>query len=54
MAVAINSSSDKSMGRAVKITEGNLEKYLGKPRYVFDRANETDEVGIVSRSWPTA
>ncbi len=32
---------------AVKITEGNLEKYLGKPRYVFDRANETDEVGIV-------
>ncbi len=32
---------------SVKITEGNLEKYLGKPRYVFDRANETDEVGIV-------
>ncbi|MCI8415881.1 MAG: endopeptidase La [Lachnospiraceae bacterium] len=31
----------------VKITESNLEKYLGKPRYVFDMANETDEIGIV-------
>ena len=31
----------------VKVTEGNLEKYLGKPRYRFDMANETDEVGIV-------
>ncbi|MCI8854670.1 MAG: endopeptidase La [Lachnospiraceae bacterium] len=32
---------------SIKITEANLEKYLGKPRYVFDMANETDEVGIV-------
>jgi ATP-dependent Lon protease len=32
---------------SVKLTENNLEKYLGKPRYVFDMANETDEVGIV-------
>lgn len=31
----------------IKITEGNVEKYLGKPRYVIDYANETDEIGIV-------
>jgi len=31
----------------VRLTESNLEKTLGKPRYVFDKANETDEVGIV-------
>lgn len=33
--------------KRVKITEGNLEKYLGKEKYSFDKANETDEVGIV-------
>lgn len=33
--------------KSVKLTEGNLEKYLGKPRYLYDMANETDEVGIV-------
>ncbi len=31
----------------VKITESNLKKYLGKELYVFDVANETDEIGIV-------
>lgn len=31
----------------VKITESNLKKYLGKELYVFDVANEIDEVGIV-------
>ena len=30
----------------VRITAGNLEKYLGKPRYQQDKANETDEIGI--------
>lgn len=35
---------DKS---AVKITESNLEKYLGKEKYSIDKANENDEVGIV-------
>ncbi|HHW00677.1 MAG TPA: endopeptidase La [Clostridiaceae bacterium] len=30
----------------VKITSGNLEKYLGKKKYRFDMANERDEVGI--------
>lgn len=33
--------------KAVRLTESNLSRYLGKPRYVFDMANETDEVGIV-------
>lgn len=33
--------------KSVKLTENNLEKYLGKARYIYDRANETDEVGIV-------
>ena len=32
---------------AVKITESNLEKYLGKEKYSIDKANENDEVGIV-------
>lgn len=33
--------------KSIRVTEGNLEKYLGKPRYLQDKANETDEVGIV-------
>ncbi len=32
---------------SVRISDKNLEKYLGKPVYRFDAANETDEVGIV-------
>lgn len=31
----------------VKITGQNLEKYLGKEKYSFDKKNDTDEVGIV-------
>ena len=31
----------------VHITEGNLQKYLGKERITFENANEEDEVGIV-------
>ena len=31
----------------VKVTEQNLERYLGKVKYTFDRKNDTDEVGIV-------
>jgi len=30
----------------VKVTSGNLEKYLGKKKYRYDMANERDEVGI--------
>lgn len=33
--------------KVVKITESNLEKYLGKPRYTYNMANENDEIGIV-------
>ena len=29
------------------ITEGNLQKYLGKEKITFENANEEDEVGIV-------
>lgn len=32
---------------AVKIAENRLEKYLGKEKYRFDMANDTDEIGIV-------
>lgn len=32
---------------AIKITESNLEKYLGKERISFESANEEDQVGIV-------
>lgn len=33
--------------KSVKITEENIEKYLGKARYLADRINDKDEVGIV-------
>lgn len=33
--------------KTVKITEQNMEKYLGKVKYSFDKKNDTDEIGIV-------
>lgn len=33
--------------KSVKITESNIEKFLGKEKYNFDLANEKDEIGIV-------
>lgn len=33
--------------KAVRITEQNLEKYLGKEKYSADKKNDTDEIGIV-------
>ncbi len=33
--------------KCVKIRVSDLEKYLGKPRYEYDMANEEDQVGIV-------
>jgi ATP-dependent Lon protease len=33
--------------KSIKITESNLEKFLGKEKYSFDMANEKDEIGIV-------
>ena len=32
---------------AIRVTESNLEKYLGKEKITFEDANEEDEVGIV-------
>lgn len=31
----------------IRVTERNLEKYLGKEKYQYDSINETDEIGIV-------
>jgi len=31
----------------VKVTDKNIEKFLGKPKYTFDEANEKPETGIV-------
>lgn len=40
---------------AVKVTENRLEKYLGKEKYRFDMANDTDEIGIVrGLAWTNA
>lgn len=33
--------------KTVHITDGNLQKYLGKEKITFENANEEDEVGIV-------
>ncbi|MCD8368762.1 MAG: endopeptidase La [Clostridiales bacterium] len=33
--------------KRIRVTESNLEKYLGKQRVHFEDANETDEIGIV-------
>ena len=33
--------------KTVHITEGNLQKYLGKEKITFENVNEEDEVGIV-------
>lgn len=34
----------------IRVTESNLEKYLGKEKITFEDANEEDQVGIVLRS----
>ena len=33
--------------KTVRITDTNLEKFLGKPVYTYNMANEQDEIGIV-------
>ncbi len=33
--------------KKLRVTGQNLEKYLGKPRYRADKANEKDDIGIV-------
>ncbi len=37
----------KSGKKSVRVGTGNLDKYLGKPKYRPDKKNEYDEVGIV-------
>ena len=37
----------KSNVKTIKITDKNIEKYLGKPKYEFDMANTAPEIGIV-------
>ena len=37
----------ESEKKAVKVTEQNLAKYLGKKKYGFDKRNEQDEIGVV-------
>lgn len=37
----------KNSTKSVKITETNVKKYLGKELYIYDVANETNEVGVV-------
>ena len=39
----------------IRVTESNLEKYLGKEKITFEDANEEDEVGIVrGLAWTSA
>lgn len=33
--------------KSIRVTEGNLEKYLGKEKVTYEDANEEDEIGIV-------
>lgn len=33
--------------KCIRVTGSNIERFLGKPRYKQDKANETDEIGIV-------
>lgn len=37
----------KDNAGVIRVTSGNLDKFLGKRKYSADKANETDEVGIV-------
>ncbi|MBD5452190.1 MAG: endopeptidase La [Lachnospiraceae bacterium] len=39
--------SEDAKGKCIKVDTKRLEKYLGKPRYNQDMANEKDDVGIV-------
>ena len=39
--------SKEPKGKCIKVDSKRLEKYLGKPRYHEDMANEKDDVGIV-------
>lgn len=34
--------------KSIKVTSGNLEKFLGTKRFRYDKANENDEVGVAT------
>lgn len=41
--------------KSVKVTDKNLEHYLGKEKYLFDKANDKDEAGVVrGLAWTAA
>lgn len=41
--------------KAVKVTEQNLTKYLGRVKYDYDKRNEQDEIGVVrGLAWTSA
>lgn len=42
-----NSSKKKEQDKCIRVNSQKLEKYLGKPNYTVDMANEKDDVGIV-------
>lgn len=44
---AWNIVKEKQKDKQIKVTGSNLSKYLGKEKYSLNKANETDEVGIV-------
>lgn len=37
----------KNQNRQIRVTSGNLEKYLGKVKFTREKRNQTDEVGLV-------
>ena len=43
----LSGASAQAPLRQIRVTEANLEKYLGKERISFEDANEEDQVGIV-------
>lgn len=44
---AWNIVKNETKEKQIKVTGSNLKNYLGKERYSLNKANETDEVGIV-------
>lgn len=43
----LRNNGKSKTSKPIRVTGQNLEKYLGKPRYKVDMANEADDVGIV-------
>lgn len=43
----VNGAAAGIAGKCIRVTERNLEKYLGKEKYTCQMANQEDEIGIV-------